>query len=54
MDPTGDASGSNTAIGNPVNMVKVSQNIEQEPNASVKQSTVTASNQTKIKNEADR
>ena len=49
MDPPSDASGSNTATGDPVNMVKASQNIEQEPNASVEQSTVTASNHTEIK-----
>ena len=50
MDPLGDANGSNTATGDPINMVEVSQNTEQEPNASVEQSTVTALNQTEIKN----
>ena len=49
MDPPSDASGSNTATGDPVNMVEASQNTEQEPNASVEQSPVTASNQTEIK-----
>ena len=50
MDPPGDASGSNTTTGDPVNMVQASQNTEQEPNTSIEQSTITASNQTKIKN----
>ena len=54
MDPPCDVSGSNTATGDPVNMVEASQNTEQEPNASVEQSTVTASNQTKIKKNGSR
>ena len=44
MDPLGDGSGSNTSTDDPINMVEASQNTEQEPNASVEQSTVTASN----------
>ena len=35
MDPPGNASGSNTATSDPVNMVEASPNTEQEPNASV-------------------